>query len=155
MAISTDFPHDKLGYVLTGKKRTQLQNYDTRTTFDGQMLTRGVRDSSTVYFDVQIKVTQELALIFAIWLRSVKNGESFKITLNTESGMNEQTCKWAELPLSPQENDNHWIYSGVMYADVMSDPINDATDEQIDLVYNLGTDINPLDRLVNDEWPTL
>lgn len=150
-----DFPHDQLGSVLVGKSRSQLQNYDVRDAFDGSMLTRESKQSSSALFDVQIKVTQSLASVFSSWISTVKNGESFKITLNTESGMNDQTCKWAELPLSPQENDNYWIYSGVMYADEISDPINDATDEQIDLVYNLGTDINPLDRLVNDEWPTL
>lgn len=116
MAISTDFPHDKLGYLITGKKRNSLQNYDTRTTFDGRLITRGVRNSSTTYFDVKIKVTQELALIFAIWLRRVNEGQSFNITLNTDNGMVNKVCKWAELPLSPQENDNHWIYSGVLYS---------------------------------------
>ena len=154
MAIQKDFPHDKLGYALVGKKRQQLQNYDTRDTLDGRMLTRGVRDSSTVYFDVQIKVMQPLSIIFAIWLEQVKNGESFKIKLNTEGGMIEHTCIWEEVPLDPSESDNFYVYSGTLYSEQLKTGLEDATEEQIDLLWNVAYGANPIAVAVNEEWPT-
>lgn len=153
MITPIDFPHDKLGYVLSGKQREQIQKYDTRDTFDGRMLTRGVRDSSTVYFDVDIKVMQSKSLFFAIWLRSVSNGEEFKITLNTESGLTEHTCRWDTMPLTPQEGDNFYVYSGVLYCDALNNGVEEATDDQLCLYWNVGECIGNLDRTVNVEWP--
>lgn len=154
MTIPVDFPHEKLGYLLVGKQRELMQNYDTSENFDGRMLTRGVRDSSTVYFDVSIKVLQANSIIMAIWLDRVKNGEEFKITLKTEGGMIEHTCRWQEMPLAPNESDNFYTYSGVLYSDQLKTGVEDATEDEKDLVWNLAQDANPLDRAVNEEWPS-
>ena len=52
MPIPIDYPHDILPAPLVGKQRSVQQKYDTRDNFDGKMLPRKKRNSSTVYFNV-------------------------------------------------------------------------------------------------------
>ena len=155
MAIPTDYPTDKLPPPLVGKSRRQLQNYDVRDTFDGNAVKRQVRNSSPVYFDVSFRVRAVDRAVFSIWLEQVSNGESFVIPLATEGGVIDHTCFFTELPLSPsEESGDVYTFSGEVFAQQLNNGLNTATDEEKELIFELGNDVSLLAQTVNESWPT-
>lgn len=156
MPIPIDYPHDLLPAPLIGKQRSVQQTYDTRENFDGKMLTRKKRDSSTVYFNVSFLVPYEKSQLMALWLEGVDDGQSFKMTLKTEGGFNEYTCKWKDAPINPTESNGYYTYSGAIYADKLLQGWEDSTEQEKDDYWDLlaaNNGYDPLDIAVNERWP--
>lgn len=155
MAIPIDYPSDKLPAPLVGKQREQLQNYDVRDDFDGNAVTRLVRRNSPVYFDVRFTLNRWQANVFKIWLEGVSDGQEFAMPLKTEGGTFDHQCFFTELPINPTERRGDiYTYSGRLFARVLNDGLNTATDEEKEFVFELGEDISWLDTLVNESWPS-
>ena len=92
MPIPIDYPHDILPAPLVGKQRSVQQKNDNRDNFDGKMLTRKKRNSSTVYFNVSFLIPYEKTQLMALWLEGVDEGQQFKMSLKTEGGFNDYNC---------------------------------------------------------------
>lgn len=156
MPIPIDYPHDLLPAPLVGKQRSVQQTYDTRENFDGKMLTRKNRDSSTVYFDVSFLVPYEKTVLMALWLEGVDDATPFKMTLKTEGGFNEYNCTWKDVPLSPNESNGYYTYTGTIYADKLLQGWENSTEQEKDDYwdYLVANDFyDPLDIAVNERWP--
>ena len=156
MPIPIDYPHDILPAPLVGKQRTEQQKYDARENFDGKMLTRKKRDSSTVYFNVSFLVTYEQSQLMALWLEGVDDGQQFKMDLKTEGGFNQYTCTWKTPPINPTESNGYYTYTGELYADKLLQGWEDTDQATKDAFWDLLTasgGYDPLDIAVNERWP--
>jgi len=156
MPIPIDYPHDILPAPLIGKQRSVQQKYDARDNFDGKMLTRKKRDSSTVYFNVSFLMPYEKTQLMALWLEGVDGGQQFKMSLKTEGGFNDYNCKWKKPPINPTESNGYYTYDGVIYADKLLQGWEDSTQQEKDDYWDLLTSNNgydPLDIAINERWP--
>lgn len=156
MPIPIDYPHDILPAPLVGKQRSVQQKYDTRDNFDGKMLPRKKRNSSTVYFNVSFLIPYEKTQLMALWLDGVDEGQQFKMSLKTEGGFNDYNCKWKNPPINPTESNGYYTYDGVIYADKLLQGWEDNTQQEKDDYWDLLTSNNgydPLDIAINERWP--
>lgn len=156
MPIPIDYPHDILPAPLVGKQRTEQQKYDARENFDGKMLTRKKRDSSTVYFNVSFLVPYEQSQLMALWLEGVDDGQKFMMDLKTEGGFNQYTCTWKTPPINPTEANGYYTYTGELYADKLLQGWEDTDQATKDAFWDLLTandGYDPLDIAVNERWP--
>ena len=156
MPIPIDYPHDILPAPLIGKQRSVQQKNDNRDNFDGKMLTRKKRDSSTVYFNVSFLIPYEKTQLMALWLEGVDEGQQFKMSLKTEGGFNDYNCKWKTSPINPTESNGYYTYDGVIYADKLLQGWEDKTQQEKDDYWDLLTSNNgydPLDIAINERWP--
>lgn len=156
MPIPQDFPHDLLGAPLIGKSREQIQLFEPRQNFDGKNLNRQIRDNSTVYFNISFWVPKSKLILMDLWLSKTKKGQPFKITLESEGGFNEYTANWTEVPLSPTESQGSYTYSGVIYAEKLLQGYEDATEQELDDLYDFVAEdgVSALAITVNENWPT-
>lgn len=155
MTIPIDYPLGILPAPLVGKSRSQIENFDLRDNFDGRQISRQVRNTSPVFFDVQFRVQKYQALQFQIWLENVSNFEPFTIPLKTEGGTIDHVCQIQNPRSTPQESRGDvYTYSFTLYAEQLNNGLNTATDDEKDLIFNLGNDASLLAETVNEEWPT-
>ena len=156
MPIPIDYPHEYLPAPSVGKQREVQQKGDPRDNFDGKMLWRKKRNSSTVYFEVSFLVPYEQSQLMALWLEGVDNGQQFKMELKTEGGFNEYTCTWKTPPINPTEANGYYIYSGTLYADKLLQGWEGSTDQEKNDYWDLLTangGYDPLDIAINERWP--
>lgn len=155
MAIPYDFPHELIGSPLIGKQRKEEQLYNVRFNFDGEAVKRQVRDNTTTYFQVSFLVPRIKLPLMKLWLDTKKNGQEFKINLQTEEGFNDYNAFWSEFPVNPKESDGYYTYSGELYCGIISESCG-LTDSDRDCYYDYlmeGCD-DALPVAVNENWPS-
>jgi len=155
MAIDTTVLPDFVR-VIEGKQRDLPDTLLTQANFDQEARSEKIRNTQSPIWELRLGMLRSDAGRFFAWFRRNGGFTPFTIPLRVEGGTFDQTVRFIERPLNPEnEPFNGWqIYRCAVQANEITDALTGSTESEQDLYFEFG-DHNLWSHIINFEIPKI
>lgn len=151
------YPFTIRSILRANKSRTQPAQFAMTEPRRGAAYAQATGTDVPVFWDVAFRFTQDEAIAFQLWVRVILRGglDEFTMSIRTEFGMVEHTCRFLPDSLLPATEDGPlFSYTATIMARKLVIP--EGYTEAAELIVglpDLRTWLSPLDQTVNDAMP--
>lgn len=141
--------------VEQGTSREVAPQFDVEYNFDQRLLQRKVRDHSTVIYNITLIVHHSALSAWRVWFKRLEAAGFPPLTMpiETEGGYVDHQVTFVDKPRSGQQQiAGFWRFPCTAYAERVETGYEDATEDEQDLVFNLGGQLDYLVQTI-DIWP--